>query len=450
MRTIWTTLLTGAWCAAVASSLGAPPQPQRPGTSQQPSPPLNEQQLQAVGRMTPEEAQTIVGIFFPKLPPRSLDSVKEIAGLSSGSRPELLTWERVYSLALVRARDDAPRGAGVLEPGAFAELVARHGVADFSRFRRDFLTGRPGAAGTFRDPSGDYLELLRRLQVIDNARCDIALRENCLRLFQELIRAESSGLGELEVDLVEASLIRARERLANATAQFRDRLDDLKAALGLPPSASAIPDLQGIAAFREVFEGVHNWHRDPKRTLNVLPQLIARLPALGEVVVEGRPILGTIEANPDRLEDELAATMRSAVKNRNSPEKAEAARDTDVPLERRTRQHIRRLVEARRAYVVERRRYELASRLIDQVLEQLVAPPAGGTQALAQSVGARTQTKAILEQSFEIERAQGRLVGLWASYKAERLALYRDTGSLPYDDWKPFDDDLAARLAQNQ
>ena len=36
-----------------------------------------------------------------------------------------------------------------------------------------------------------------------------------------------------------------------------------------------------------------------------------------------------------------------------------------------TRQRIRRLAEARRAYVVERRRYELASRLIDQVLEQI-------------------------------------------------------------------------------
>ena len=102
-----------------------------------------------------------------------------------------------------------------------------------------------------------------------------------------------------------------------------------------------IPDPEGIAAFREVFEKVHNWHRDPTRTLKGLPQLIARLPALGEVVVEGRPILGTIGANPDRLEDELAAMMRSAVKNRNSREKGEAPRDTDVPLERRTRQRIR-------------------------------------------------------------------------------------------------------------
>ncbi len=195
---------------------------------------------------------------------------------------------------------------------------------------------------------------------------------------------------------------------------------------------------------------MHNWHRDPNRTLRALPRLIARLPALGEVVVEGRPILGTIEANPDRLEDELAATTRLANKNRHSREKGEAARDTDLQLELRTRKHIRRLVEARRAYVGERRRYELASRLIDEVLEQVVSPPAGGTQALAQAVGARIATQGLLEQFIQIERAQDRLVGLWASFKAERLALYRDLGVLPHDDWKPFYDDLAARLGPIQ
>ena len=42
---------------------------------------------------------------------------------------------------------------------------------------------------------------------------------------------------------------------------------------------------------------------------------------------------------------------------------------------------------------------------------------------------------------------QDRLVGLWASFKAERLALYRDLGVLPYDDWKSFYDDLAARTS---
>jgi hypothetical protein len=446
MRTVWTSLLTGTLCTVVATSLAAAPQPPGQGGGQQPARPLNERQLQDVGRMSPNEALSIVDIFFPQLPSRSLDSDKAIAGLPSGSRPELLTWERVYTLALVRARASAPRGAEVLEPRVLAELAAQYGVADFSRFRRDFLASRPGTAGTFRDPSGDYLDLLRRLQVIDIARCDVALRENCLGLFQELIRGESSGLGALEVDQVEASLIRARERLAIATAEFRDRLDDFKAALGLSPGALAIPDPQGIAAFREAFEGVHNLHRDPKRSLPVLHQLIARLPALGEVVVEGQPILGTIEAHPERLEEVLAATTRVANKNGVSREQGAAARDTDVPFDLRIRRQVRRLVETRRAYDREKRVYELANRSIDQVLEQIVAPPAGGTHMLAQTAGAKIHTQALLDQFLQIEQAQDRLVGLWASFQAERLACYRDLGSLPYDDWKSFYDDLSARL----
>ena len=148
---------------------------------------------------------------------------------------------------------------------------------------------------------------------------------------------------------------------------------------------------------------MYNWHRDPKRTLDAFSQLLARLPALGEVAIEGRPILGTIEANPGRLEDVLAAATRVAHTNRAGREPGEAARDVDVPLELQTRRHIRRLVEARRADHTERRRFELASRLIDEVLEQIVAPPAGGTRALAQAVGARIQTESLLDQFVQIQ-----------------------------------------------
>jgi hypothetical protein len=191
---------------------------------------------------------------------------------------------------------------------------------------------------------------------------------------------------------------------------------------------------------------VYNWHRESNRTLNVLSQLSARLPDLGEVVVEGRPILKDIEANPDRLDEVLAAATRVANKNRGGRDEGKAARDTDVELELRTSRHIRHLVEGRRAYQGEKRRYELASRLIAQSLEQLVAPPAGGTQALAQSVGAKIATQTLLDQLSRFRSAQDRLVGIWASFKAERLALYRDLGVLPYDDWKSFYDDLSARL----
>ena len=109
------------------------------------------------GGLTLDDAQSLVDLFFPLFPPRPLDSNKEIAGLSTGSRPQP-TWERVYTLALVGLRRSHVERRGA-DPKVLAEIAARPGIADFSRSRHDFFASRPGAGGAFRDPSGDFLEL---------------------------------------------------------------------------------------------------------------------------------------------------------------------------------------------------------------------------------------------------------------------------------------------------
>ena len=83
--------------------------------------------------------------------------------------------------------------------------------------------------------------------------------------------------------------------------------------------------------------------------------------------------------------------------------------------------------------------YELAIRLQDQAFERMVAP----------STGAISLRSPLLEgmiehgnRSCEIE---DRLVSLWMTFRAERLALYRDLGVLPYKDWTAFYADLALR-----
>jgi hypothetical protein len=445
MRPVWTSVLTIVTCAVPTTLLAGLPRQAPPQEVPQPRP-LDQRQLEEVGRMSPNDAQPFIQHFFERLRPRSLDSDKEIAGLPPGSRPELLRWERVYTLALVRARAGTVPNTDLLGPKVLAELAAQHRAADFDRFRHDFLAARPGAARGFSDPSALYLELLRRLQVVGNASYDVALREICLRLYQELLRGESSGLSNLEVDLVDASLASARQRFADAIAQYRDGLDEFKVAIGLAPRALWIPDPETIAPFRAASDRAHNWHRAPNRTLGVLHKFSAQLPALGEVTLDGQPILGTIEANPGRLEEVLATATRMAATNRKSDETGEPAPDADAQLELRTRRHIRHLAQTRQAYEVEKRRFELATRLIDQLLTQFAAPPAGGTNALAQAVGARIHTQSLLEQFTQIGRAQDHLIGLWSSFKAERLTLYHDLGVFPYNDWKSFYDDLGATL----
>ncbi len=227
MRAVQTAILTGALCAIVATSFAAPPQP----------PPLDERQVKEVGRMRPDEAQPIVGLFFPPLPPRFLDSVKVIAGLSTGSLPEFLTWERIYTLALVRARTGA-RGVPKCSTRKSSPSLGRGTASPTSA--GSSTTSLPAALMRARHSATQAATTSSSCagsKSSTTARCDVALQENCLKLFQELIQGESSGLSALEVDLVEVSLVRARQRLADATAQFRDGLDELKAAMGLPPCA---------------------------------------------------------------------------------------------------------------------------------------------------------------------------------------------------------------------
>jgi hypothetical protein len=383
------------------------------------------------------EAPGLPGVPAPRVP-ASLDTDKAIAGSPRVSRPELLTWERVYTLALVRDRGGRQKAAEVLNPAELADQAARQGVADFGRFRKDFLASRTGTGGAFRNPSGDYLELLRRLQTIDNRRRTVAVHENLLRLVTELLPGKSGDLTQLDVDLLQAALGRARRGLSEETAHFRDALDDLKVGLGLSPHAAVLPDRRSLLAFQAGFEAVEDWLRNPDRNLAMLHRLVDRLPSLGEVVVGGQPVLGKIEADPDQMEDVLTKAVQLAIQNRAGLDQGQSAGDADVLLEVRVRRRIRHLFETRRAYEEEKRAYELAFRLKDQTFERLVAP----------NVDVRPPRSPLLAELIEHEaravKAADRLVALWTSFRAGRLALDRDLGISPYDNGSSFYTDLSA------
>jgi len=90
------------------------------------------------------------------------------------------------------------------------------------------------------------------------------------------------------------------------------------------------------------------------------------------------------------------------------------------------------------AYEINKRNYELNVRLKDQAFEQIVAPPAGGTQGLAQSANAATQTTNLLSFQRSTYGSQTGLISAYESYQTARLIFYRDIGTLPYDEWEAF------------
>ncbi len=383
------------------------------------------------------------GILYPQWEVARDDA--ELAGLAAGSRPVILTWERAYALALVvnRARQPGQGGnlAASLDLGDLTERALRYGVADFARFREDFLasdTGTGKAEAKFRDPSENMFELLRRLGSVENMQRNVVAHEQLIRYIRERIQGESSGLSQLDLDRVDAALQRARRSLSDEILHYRDKLDEFKVELGLSPQAPIAPDRGTLAAFHNVFAVIEDWSRDPRRNLTDLPRIIARLPGLKDVVIDGPPIFAMLDKNPDRLEDVLDTGSGVAVKNRRDLAKAPALDPRGIPLELRVRRRLRHLIETRLAYLQQMRNFVLAIRSSDQAFERLVAPPTGGP-----FLPRTPMLKEVLDQEAQILCIRNDLVALWTSFQVERLALYRDLGTLPCDDWKSFYEQLS-------
>lgn len=364
---------------------------------------------------------------------------KESAGLPKNSRPEVLTWERVFALALIRFRAGGGPISETLIPSELEANSKTNGVDDFTRFRTDFLANRVEGRGTFRDPAAEYLQLLCRLQAITSGRRDCVFLEALLTLMRELVQGSTGGLSQLDVDRVNSSFRRARLRLAEEIGRYRSELDHMKVALGLSPHAPIVADRRILAAFGSAFEGVDHWFRNPHRDLAELHTLVDRLPALGSFTVGGRTLPGAVEPNPSAIEEILTDAVREANKNRNAgAQHGEAPQIANIQLELQVRRRLRHLLELRTAYDGERHSYELAARLEDQAFERLVAPATGVT-------GPRSPLfEALLAHVAEGARTEVRLVELWTEFRAERLALYRDIGVLPYDNWQSLYADLSA------
>ncbi len=374
-------------------------------------------------------------LIVPTVPPTS---DHWISGLALGSPLESLNWERVYALALIRSREGKGRLAESFNPKILADQTARNAVPDFAKFKKEFLSASPDGSWAFHDPSQAYLGLLCRIQKIEDARRNVAVHENLMKLLGELIHGSSTGLSQMDLDLVFASLLRARQNLANERGQFRDGLDDMRVALGLSPHASVVLDRQCLAAFHATFDRVENWSRSPDRNLAVLHELAQRLPTLGEVMVNGRSILGKImiEVSPEPSEELLRELADLAIKNVG--EQAKASEQADARLERQIRRRIRRLFEMRRQYEGEKHAYEMNIRLKDQSFERMIGPASA-------SVSARSPLlDGLLEHVNQVRKVEDRLIGLWVDFRSERLALYRDLGILPYTDWSSFYGELSA------
>jgi hypothetical protein len=198
-----------------------------------------------------------------------------------------------------------------------------------------------------------------------------------------------------------------------------------------------VPDPDGLAGFRQVFADIQRWSLNPRRRLDSLARFGESLPPLGEVEIDGRPVLAAIDRDPARLENVLDDAVRIASRNRG-----QVPASNDASLATRIRRQLRHLSHLSRSYQLEKGRYVLTVRLTDLAMERLLAPKArdsqDGTDRLLQEL--LTQESAMLD-------CQNRLVNEWASFRADRLSFYRDLGTLPFDDWAAFYQQFSAAPA---
>ncbi|GAC1470526.1 MAG: hypothetical protein NVSMB9_15710 [Isosphaeraceae bacterium] len=232
------------------------------------------------------------------------------------------------------------RGGGravTLELLTQAERNLLYAIRAFVKFRQEFTVatliggqiqnfgsavaslGFSGVASN--DPTIGFINVVEDVQLVENDRRNIAAYEQLKLVYAELIKGESSGLSQLQLDQVDSSLQGARQRLVLDRTQYRFDLDQFKAQMGLPPDTPLVPDRSLTRSFKEVYDAIEDWQRDPRRRLEDLPNFAARLPKLNDVVIDGRSVLavypeGQSQAGEDQLEDLLLAAERTALEHR--------------------------------------------------------------------------------------------------------------------------------------
>jgi hypothetical protein len=388
-----------------------------------------------------ESLAEILGHGAAKLEPA------ELVGMAAGSKTAVLTLEQVYALALIHARNPvrlpAIARAGLVDPAVLTEAAKQAGVRHFDRFHHDFL------AAEFHDPAPAFLAAIRHRQAVDSARDQVAAITNMRQLFDELLHGGASGLSSLHLDLVDQFLLLSRQNLDTELERYRSAVDVLKVSIGLPPSTAIVVDEQMLEPFRNGFSNVDAWQHSPKRDLAALSKLHSRLPRLVDIAISGRSVAQIADGRIPEVEF-LQVCAEAAAKERGIPKDEMAAQDGRHTLDLRIRKLARSLILTHKNYEVQRRGLELAAREADQWLEQIVSPPAAGTGVLAQTANSMLQITGVLQAKSRLYHGRFELVSQWLRFKEQTLALYRELGIMPFDNWEAFDRSFVPHTDTNE
>jgi outer membrane protein TolC len=113
-----------------------------------------------------------------------------------------------------------------LESLTQAERDTLYAVRDYARFRKQFWA-------SINVDGGGYLQLLRQVQGVRNARANLRSQEENYALYQKLFQGGRTQVAN--VDQVYQALLSARRDLISSEIELQNSLDRYKIQLGLPP-----------------------------------------------------------------------------------------------------------------------------------------------------------------------------------------------------------------------
>lgn len=185
-----------------------------------------------------------------------------------------------------------------LESLTQAERDVLYAVRDYARFRKQFWA-------SINVDSGGYLQLLRQVQGVRNARANLRSQEENYALYQRLFQGGRTQVAN--VDQVYQALLSARRDLISAEIELQNSLDRFKLQLGLPPRIQVELDDSPLNRFvlvdpsvDQLRDEIDRFERSRKAELDQIP-----------TVESLRSSLTTLSKFADRTEAVITASEKA-------------------------------------------------------------------------------------------------------------------------------------------
>lgn len=194
-----------------------------------------------------------------------------------------------------------------LESLTQAERDTLYAVRDYARFRKQFWA-------SINVDGGGYLQLLRQVQGVRNARANLRSQEENYALYQKLFQGGRTQVAN--VDQVYQALLSARRDLISSEIELQNSLDRYKLLLGVPPRLKIELDDSPLnrfvlvdASVDKLREELDQFERARKAELDAAPSvasLTESLTALGGFTKRSEAMIAGAEAALKAWEADLA------------------------------------------------------------------------------------------------------------------------------------------------